>query len=64
MMKNVENLMYNLYSHYTKKPIAYVKRHLMKSSKDDVYMLAVDVIKHNIADGLFTDYNQLETFIK
>jgi ATP-dependent protease ClpP protease subunit len=59
MFKATEKLMHYFYLKYTGKTLKYIKQHLMKSSRDDVYFLGEEAIKHCIADAVYSTFNQL-----
>lgn len=59
MSKTISEIMNRFYMKYTKKPLSFIKRHLIKANKDDVYLTADKAIACGVADGLFTDYEQL-----
>lgn len=61
MNRAINSLMHNFYLNYTGKNLQYIKKHLLKTSKDDMYFTSAEAIKHGFADEIFSSFTQLDT---
>lgn len=64
MALTVSKMMQDLYVKYTGKSLAYVKKHLLRSNRDDVYLTPTEAIRHGIVDTPFTSFENLALPVK